>query len=180
MPPLSDGEIAIRARTLEWLLLDVDGVFTDGKLLYGAAGEEHKVFDVRDGLGTKLVQKAGIKVGILSGRGNEALKTRANELGLDVLIQDRSDKAAAFSEFLAEVETTPERVAYMGDDLLDLPVMRRCVLAFAPADAVAEVRERVHRVLSCRGGHGAVRELCELLLRARGDWDRLIAPFLGD
>jgi 3-deoxy-D-manno-octulosonate 8-phosphate phosphatase (KDO 8-P phosphatase) len=180
VPTLSDGEIAVRVRDLEWLLLDVDGVFTDGKLLYGASGEEHKVFDVRDGLGTKLVQKAGIKVGILSGRGNEALKTRADELGLDTLIQDRSDKATAFSEFLAEVKTLPERVAYMGDDLLDLPVMRRCALAFAPADAVTEVRERVHRVLSARGGHGAVRELCELLLRARGDWERLIAPFLED
>lgn len=180
MPTLSDGEIAIRARGLEWLLLDADGVLTDGKLLYGASGEEHKVFDVRDGFGMKLAQKAGIKVGILSGRGNEALKTRAGELGLNALIQDRSDKATAFAEFLTEMETRPERVAYMGDDLLDLPVLRRAGLAFAPADAVAEVRERVHRVLSARGGHGAVRELCELLLRARGDWDRLIAPFLTD
>lgn len=180
MPLLSDDEIAERARSLEWLLLDVDGVFTDGKLVYGAKGEEWKVFDVRDGFGTRLVQRAGLKVGILSGRGNDALEARVNELEMDALIRNRSDKSTAFDEFLAEAETTPERVAYMGDDLLDLPVLRRAGLAFAPEDAVAEVRERVHRVLSRPGGHGAVRELCELLLRARGDWDRLIAPLLGD
>lgn len=175
---ISEHELARRARDLDWLLFDVDGVFTDGRLLYGAGGEQWKVFHVRDGLGLRLAQQAGLKVGILSGRGNAALELRARELGLDALIQERSDKGAAFAEFLTAQRTAPERVAYMGDDLLDLPVMRRCGLAFAPADAVAEVRERADRVLSCRGGAAVVREVCELILRARGDWQRLVTHLL--
>jgi 3-deoxy-D-manno-octulosonate 8-phosphate phosphatase (KDO 8-P phosphatase) len=176
---IADDELARRAQALEWLLFDVDGVFTDGRLLYGADGERWKVFHVRDGLGLKLAQRAGLKVGILSGRGNDALAFRAHELGLDCVIQERSDKDAAFTDFLAEQGTAPERVAYMGDDLLDLPVMRRCALSFAPADAVPEVRGRVDRLLQSPGGDAAVREMCETILRARGDWERLIARFLA-
>ncbi len=134
---------------------------------------------MRDGLGVKLAQKAGLKVGILSGRISEALRYRAGELGIDALLMDRSDKKPAFQEFLAAQKTTPDRVGYIGDDLLDLPVLLCCGLSFAPADAVAEVRERVHKVLLRPGGHGAVREMCEFVLRARGEWDHLIAPFLA-
>jgi 3-deoxy-D-manno-octulosonate 8-phosphate phosphatase (KDO 8-P phosphatase) len=177
---LPHAQLVERARALEWLLLDVDGVLTDGRLIYGPDGEQWKVFDVRDGLGLRLLQQGGVKVGILSGRRNEALELRAHEIQLDALIMDRSDKAPAFAEFLAEHRTAPQRVAYMGDDLLDLPVMRLCGLSFAPADAVSEVRQRVDQVLERRGGHGVVRELCELLLRARGQWDEMIAPLLGD
>jgi len=175
---VSDGELAVRARRLEWILLDVDGVLTDGRLIYGPEGEQWKVFDVRDGAGLKLAQKAGLKVGILSGRGNEALRCRAAELELDALIMDCADKAAAFSELLAARQTAAERVAFMGDDLLDLPVLLRCGLSFAPSDAAPDVRERVHRVLQHRGGHGAVREMCEVVLRARGAWEPLLAAYL--
>jgi 3-deoxy-D-manno-octulosonate 8-phosphate phosphatase (KDO 8-P phosphatase) len=175
---LSDEELARRSRDLDWLLFDVDGVLTDGLLVYGPDGEGWKVFDVRDGLGLKLAQEAGLKTGILTGRGNAALEARAREIGFDALIQGRHDKDAAFNEFLAQHGAVPERVAYMGDDLLDLPVLRRCGLAFAPADAVADVRERVHRVVSKPGGRGAVREMCELILRARGHWDELVAHLL--
>jgi 3-deoxy-D-manno-octulosonate 8-phosphate phosphatase (KDO 8-P phosphatase) len=177
---IADDELARRAQALEWLLFDVDGVLTDGRLLYGAGGEQWKVFHVRDGLGLRLAQQAGLKVGILSGRGNAALELRARELGIDAVIQERSDKDAAFAELLAEQGTAPERVAYMGDDLLDLPVMRRCALSFAPADAVPEVRERVDRLLQSPGGGAAVREMCEVILRARGDWERLVAHWLRD
>jgi 3-deoxy-D-manno-octulosonate 8-phosphate phosphatase (KDO 8-P phosphatase) len=176
---LADGELSERARALQWLLFDVDGVFTDGHLLYGPEGERYKAFDVRDGLGLKLAQKAGLKVGILSGRISEALRYRAGELGIDALVMDRSDKKPAFDELLATWKIGPDRIAYMGDDLLDLPVLLRCGLSFAPADAVAEVRERVHKVLLRPGGRGAVREMCELVLRARGEWDHLIAPYLA-
>ena len=157
----------------------MDGVLTDGRLIYGPAGERLKTFDVRDGLGLKLAQKAGLKVGILTGRVSEALRFRAGELGIDALLMDRSDKKPAFQEFLAAQKTAAERVAYMGDDVLDLPVLLRCGLSFAPADAVAEVRERVHKVLLRPGGQGVVREMCEFVLRARGEWDHLIAPFLA-
>ncbi|MFL6194385.1 MAG: KdsC family phosphatase [Thermoanaerobaculia bacterium] len=178
MRTISDEELARRAQGLDWLLFDVDGVLTDGYLIYGAQGEQWKVFNVRDGVGLKLCRDAGLKVGILTGRGNAALEARAREIGFDALIQERHDKDTAFTEFLAEQATTPERVAYMGDDLLDLPVIRRCGLSFAPADAVAEVRHRVHRVLESRGGHAVVREMCELVLRARGHWDELVAHLL--
>lgn len=178
MTPEDLDAVAERARSIEWILLDVDGVLTDGRLIYGAEGEQWKVFDVRDGLGMKLAQRAGLKVGILSGRVSAALERRAQGLELDALMMDREKKGEAFAEFLAAHGTAAERVAYIGDDLVDLPVLRRCGLAFAPADAVAEVRERAHRVLESRGGRGAVREMCELILRARGDWEGLLASYL--
>jgi 3-deoxy-D-manno-octulosonate 8-phosphate phosphatase (KDO 8-P phosphatase) len=174
---LSDEILTERARGLEWLLLDVDGVLTDGRLVYSPKGEQEKVFNVRDGLGLRLVQRDGLKVGIISGRESEALRIRADDLGIDWLMMERSDKGPAFAEFLAAQGVSPDRVAYMGDDLVDLPILLRCGLAFAPSDAVEEVRERAHRVLNGRGGRGVVRELCELLLRARGSWDPLIAPY---
>ena len=176
---LSQEDLARRAAALEWVLLDVDGVLTDGRLVYGPEGEGLKVFHVRDGLGLKLLRQAGLKVGILSGRRGAPLAVRAAELELDTLISERADKGAAFDEFLAVHGTAAERVAYVGDDLLDLPVLTRCGLSLAPADAVAEVRERVHCVLAAPGGTGAAREAAELILRARGDWQRLVAGLLG-
>lgn len=166
-----------RAGKLKWLLLDVDGVLTDGRLIYGPDGEQTKVFHVRDGLGLRLIQRAGLKVGIISGRESDALRVRAEGLDLDWLVMERSDKGPAFAEFLAAQGVSPGEVAYIGDDLVDLPILLRCGLAFAPADAVPEVRERAHRVLNERGGWGVVRELCELLARARGGWEELIAPY---
>jgi len=177
---IADDDLARRAQRLEWLLFDCDGVLTDGSLVYGAEGELWKVFHVRDGVGLKLAKEAGLKIGILSGRGNAALEARAREVGFDALIQNHHDKDAAFTAFLEEHGAAPERVAYAGDDLLDLPVIRRCGLSFAPADAVPEVRHRVHRVLASPGGRGAVREMCELVLRARGHWDQLVVHLLGD
>jgi 3-deoxy-D-manno-octulosonate 8-phosphate phosphatase (KDO 8-P phosphatase) len=168
-PPALAAELARRARALEWLLLDVDGVMTDGRLYYSAAGEEIKVFHVRDGLGIELARRAGLKVGILSGRQSGALAKRAADLRLDALIQGRDDKGPAFDELLAAHATTAERVAYIGDDVLDLPILDRAGLSFAPADAVEAVRRQVDRVLAAPGGAGAVREAVELLLAARGE-----------
>ena len=176
---ISDEDLARRARDLEWLLLDVDGVLTDGRLVYGAEGEQWKVFHVHDGVGLKLAHDAGLKVGILSGRGNAALEARSRELGLDAVVEGRHDKDAAFTEFLAQHGAAPERVAYMGDDILDLPVLRRCGLSFAPADAVPEVASRVDWLLELPGGAGAVREMCEVILKARRDWERLVLPFFS-
>jgi len=156
----------------------VDGVLTDGRLVYGADGEHWKVFDVRDGLALKLAQRDGLRVGMLSGRESRALETRAQELGVDALVANRVDKAAAFGEFLAAQATAAGRVAYLGDDLVDLPVLLACGLSFAPADAVPEVRSRVHRVLARAGGRAAAREMVEVVLRARGAWERLTAEFL--
>jgi 3-deoxy-D-manno-octulosonate 8-phosphate phosphatase (KDO 8-P phosphatase) len=174
----SAGDLRLRAAAVDWLLTDVDGVLTDGRLIYGPEGEAWKTFDVRDGLGLKLAQRAGIKVGVLSARGGPAHDRRTGELGLDAVVTGREDKPEAFREFLDEHRVRARRVAYAGDDLVDLPILLACGLSFAPADAVAEVRERVDHTLSCRGGRGAVREMVEWILRARGDWERAIEPYL--
>ncbi len=171
---------ARRAAGLEWLLFDVDGVLTDGGLWFTRWGEQVKRFHVQDGLGFRLAQRAGLKLGFLSGRRSRPLEVRAAELDVDEVILGSKDKLAAFEKFLAKHETTPRRVAFIGDDLPDLPVLGRCALSFAPADAAAEVRAAAHTVLSRRGGEGAGREMIELILKARGDWERLIAKFSLD
>jgi len=173
------GDPRLRAAALEWLLTDVDGVLTDGRLRFGPKGEDRKLFHVRDGLGIKLAQRAGLKVGVLSARGGAALDLRVAELDLDAALTGRQDKAKAFREFLAAQKTEARQVAYVGDDLVDLPVLLHCGLSFAPADAAAEVRRRVDHTLSTPGGAGAVREAVEWILKTRGEWASLIASYLG-
>jgi 3-deoxy-D-manno-octulosonate 8-phosphate phosphatase (KDO 8-P phosphatase) len=176
---LASAELARRARAIEWLVLDVDGVLTTGLVSYLSQGGEMLSFDIKDGHGIKLLQRAGVKVAVLSGRGSGALRSRAEDLELDAVIIGRNDKAAAFAELCARHRVDAARVAAAGDDLQDLPLLLACGLSFAPADAVPEVREAVDCVLSREGGRRAVRELVELLLRARGDWDRIVAGFRG-
>lgn len=175
---LDDAGLARRAARLEWLLFDVDGVFTDGRLYYTAEGEHMKRFHVRDGFAVALARRAGLRMALLSGRSSAALARRADELGLDAVLLGHTDKLPAFEAFLAERSLDAERTSYVGDDLLDLPVLDRAGLSFAPADAAPEVRRRVHRVLGCAGGAGAVREMVETVLKARGDWERATAPWL--
>ena len=177
MARLDEKEFARRALELEWLLCDVDGVLTDGGLYYDRRGHQLLRFDVKDGLGLQLARQAGLRVGLLSGRAGAALERRATELGLDVCLSGVTDKAAAFDDFLERHHTEATRVGFIGDDLPDLVVLGRCGLAFAPADAVAEVRAVAHRVLETGGGHGAAREAVEAILRARGAWQQTFAPF---
>lgn len=154
-------------------------MLTDGRLYYGADGEPMAAFDIKDGLGLKLAQRAGLKVGVLSGRLSQAVTARTTELKLDAAILGRLDKGQALDEFAAARGTRAEEIAYIGDDVPDLPALQRCGLGFSPSDAVAEVRSAAHRVLTARGGRGAVREAVELILRARGDWERVVASFGG-
>ncbi len=174
---IPDEAFARRAQGLEWLLFDVDGVLTDGTLYYTRWGEQVKTFHVRDGQGFGLARRAGLKLGLLSGRRSRALERRATELAFDAVILGSKDKIADWERFLAKHHTAPRQVAFIGDDLIDLAVLGRCALSFAPSDAVPEVRSVVHRVLSASGGHGAAREMIELILKARGDWDRVLAQF---
>lgn len=166
-----------RAEQLEWLLLDADGVLTDGTLFMDGRGESIKPFNVKDGLGVKIARRAGLKVGILSARRSPALERRAAQLGVDALMAGAEDKAAAFDRFLEQQQTSPGRIAYIGDDLNDLAVLGRCALSFAPADAVEHVRAVVHVVLSAPGGRGAVRQMVEHVLEARGDWEGVLSSF---
>ena len=177
MAKLDDKEFSRRALELEWLLCDVDGVLTDGGLYYDRCGHQLLRFHAKDGMGLQLARQAGLKVGLLTGRASAAVDRRAGELGLDLCLTGVSDKAAIFDDFLERHQTEATRVGFIADDLPDLVVFGRCGLAFAPADAVAEVRAVAHRVLETSGGRGAAREAVESILRARGAWQQTFARF---
>ncbi len=169
--------VAQRAARVSLLVLDVDGVLTDGRVIYDSDGREIKHFDVRDGHGLKLLQRAGVRVALLSGRGSEANRVRARELGIERLLESIKVKLPALEELMAAHEVSPEQVAYMGDDLIDLPAMRAVGLALAPADAQPEARALAHWVSRHPGGRGAVRQACELILRSSGAWDEVTSRY---
>jgi 3-deoxy-D-manno-octulosonate 8-phosphate phosphatase (KDO 8-P phosphatase) len=164
-----------RVRRVRLLLLDVDGVLTDGKILLHPDGGESKTFDIRDGTGIVLAARAGLRIGLLSARYAAATTERAAQLRIPIVRQGASDKLAAYEEICHGEGVSDEQVAYMGDDLLDLPVLARVGLPAAPADATAEVRAAAAWVSAARGGDGAVRELTELLLRGQGLWATVVA-----
>jgi 3-deoxy-D-manno-octulosonate 8-phosphate phosphatase (KDO 8-P phosphatase) len=175
---LSPEEFASRAARLKLLLLDVDGVLTDGIVYIGSDGHEAKAFSIRDGASIAWAQRSGLEVALLSGRPSEATARRAAELGIKAVIQVGPEKRAPFRKLLEDRKLDAGEVAYMGDDLLDLPVLRQAGLSAAPADAASAVRERVHWISTAGGGRGAVREFIEALLRARQSWDGIISRHL--
>lgn len=158
---------------IKLLLLDVDGVMTDGRIIYDNQGNELKAFDVKDGHGLKMLQRAGIKIGIITGRKSELVAKRAAELGIEILYQKALSKLDPYREILAAQGLTDEQVAYVGDDVVDLPILRRVGFSATVADAVPEVLPLVDYVSSRPGGRGAVREICDLLLKASGQWETL-------
>lgn len=164
---------------IKLLLLDVDGVLTDGRIIYDGQGNELKAFDVKDGHGLKLLQRAGISVGIITGRSSQVVSRRAAELGIDILYQGALSKLEPYLEILAQQGLTDEQVAYVGDDVVDLPILRRVGFSAAVADAIAEVLPLVDYVTSKPGGRGAVREICDLLLKASGRWDELTSRYFA-
>lgn len=166
-----------RCERIELLLMDVDGVLTDGRIIYGDDGSEYKAFHVRDGTGLKLWIGAGRRAGIITGRRSTVVQRRAAELGLTTVIQGVVDKRAAFEPLLVELAKTAEQVCFIGDDLQDVPLLRRSGLGVAVADACAEAREDAHYVTRAAGGRGAVREIVELLLRAQGLWQGAVARY---
>ncbi len=161
-------EVLARARAIRLLILDVDGVLTDGRLYFDAKGETLKVFHVRDGHGIKMLRRGGIEVAMVSGRRSDAAFHRARELDLTRYYEGVRDKVAIFEELLAALNLTPPQVAAVGDELVDLPLFHRVGLAVAVADAVPEVIAAAHWVTTLPGGTGAVREVCDLLLKAQG------------
>jgi 3-deoxy-D-manno-octulosonate 8-phosphate phosphatase (KDO 8-P phosphatase) len=154
-------------RAIRLLVLDVDGVLTDGRLYYGPRGEALKVFHVHDGHGIVRLQRAGVAVAVISGRRSPMVRTRCRELGVRHVFQGVSEKLPVLERLLKRLKITAAECACIGDDLPDLPLMERAGLSFAVADAVAAVRARADRTTRARGGRGAVREVCELLLRGR-------------
>jgi 3-deoxy-D-manno-octulosonate 8-phosphate phosphatase (KDO 8-P phosphatase) len=171
--------IESRAKKIKLVLFDVDGVLTDGKLLLHADGTESKQFDIKDGTGIVLAQRAGIKVGFLSARQSPATQHRATQLGVTLAHHGVASKLETYEQIVDELLLEDDEVAYMGDDIVDLAVLNRVGLAAAPADAADDVRARVHWVSAATGGHGAARELIEVILRAQGIWDSVLLEYLG-
>jgi 3-deoxy-D-manno-octulosonate 8-phosphate phosphatase (KDO 8-P phosphatase) len=169
-----------RLAKIRLLLLDVDGVMTDGRIIYDDRGRETKAFDVKDGHGMKMLQRAGIRIGIITGRQSPVVDHRASELGIDLVYQGAKDKLLPFREILAKTGLPAEAVAYVGDDVIDVPVLRRVGFAATVADALDEVKPYVHYVTQRRGGRGAVREICDLLLKESGQWETVAGRYFAE
>lgn len=172
--------IETRARKVKLMLFDVDGVLTDGRVYVHTEGTESKSFGIRDGIAMIWAQRAGIKVGFLSARVSVTTTHRAAQLGITLVHHGVTSKVATYETILADLGLADAEVAYMGDDIVDLGVLLRVGLSAAPADAVEEVRSRVHWVSSLRAGDGAARELIELVLRSQRIWDHIVDDYLDE
>jgi YrbI family 3-deoxy-D-manno-octulosonate 8-phosphate phosphatase len=166
-----------RCQPIELILSDVDGVLTDGGIVFDNRGIESKRFQIRDGMGIQLWHRAGGKFGIITGRSSHVVELRAAELGIDIVRQGSTDKLSSAKDILRELDLKPEQVCYVGDDLPDLPLAQYVGLSIAVSDACAELRERVHQVTKTAGGQGAIREVVELILKAQQRWSELIRAY---
>ena len=173
---LDSQERDARARRVKLLLMDCDGVLTDGRL-WLTDSDEQKGFHARDGQGISLMHRAGLRTGIISGRKSAAVERRAHELKMSFVHQFAKVKINALEQILAEAGVSAEECGYIGDDLADIAPMRRVGFSVAVADAVAETKDSAHYVTSLKGGCGAVREVCELILKAQGRWEELMTEF---
>ncbi len=171
---MSDSEPLASAADIVLLALDVDGVLTDGRITYSASGEELKSFDIKDGLGIKLLQRAGVEVAIITGRRSPMVERRAKELGIKAIVQGREDKLQALTELCESRGISTAQCAYMGDDLPDLAAIRAAGVGLSVRDGAATVRTAADWVSTSKGGQGAVREACEALLSARGQLDAIV------
>jgi 3-deoxy-D-manno-octulosonate 8-phosphate phosphatase (KDO 8-P phosphatase) len=169
-----------RFRNIRLLLLDVDGVMTDGRIIYDNNGVETKAFDVKDGHGLKLLQRAGVKIGIITGRESKVVVHRARELGIDIVYQGAKDKLVPYREILENLGLSDDQVAYVGDDVVDLPVLRKVGFSATVADAVEDIKPYVDYVSTKSGGRGAVRDVCDYLLKRSGNWGLVTDRYFGD
>ena len=166
--------MAAKLKQIQLLLLDVDGVLTAGEIVYADSGEQLKIFNVKDGLGIRLLKEAGLQVGIITGRSGKALRHRCTNLGIDLIFDGTHDKALALPEIEERTGVAASQTAFIGDDLPDLAIMKRVGLAIAVADAHELVRNTAHMVTRASGGRGAVREASEMILKAQDRWDELM------
>ncbi len=162
---------------IKLLLLDVDGVLTDGSVILGKLDEELKIFHIKDGLGIKLAQAAGLEIGIITGRASPAVQRRAEELDIKILCQGQSDKRTAYEQIRAELGLRDDQIAFIGDDLNDLPVLKRVGLSCTVADASEDVKTAVDHISSLPGGRGAVREIIEWILKQQGKWESVVQKY---
>lgn len=166
-----------KLKPIKLLILDVDGVLTDGKIVYTDSGEEIKRFDAKDGHGLKLLMRSGIGVVLLTGRKSKAILHRARDLGIEQVHQKATEKIAVYAKILTRNKLPDKNVAFVGDDLVDIPVLKKVGFSAAVPDAVPEVKEIVDYITSKNGGDGAVREICELLLKAQNKWKTVTAKY---
>ena len=174
---MTTDNLEAKAANIKLILLDVDGVLTDGAVVIYGDGSESKRFHIRDGIALVWAQRAGITVGLLSARNSPTTAQRAAQLGITLVHQGVSSKIDTYDQIVGDMVLNDTEVAYMGDDIVDLSVIRRVGFSAAPANAVDEVRSRVHFVSTHVGGEGAVREMVELILRAQNQWDSLVAAY---
>jgi 3-deoxy-D-manno-octulosonate 8-phosphate phosphatase (KDO 8-P phosphatase) len=168
--------IAKKLKHVKLLLLDVDGVLTDGSIIYNDKGQETKQFNVKDGFGMKLLMSFGIQLGIVTGRRSKALTHRCNDLGIRLIFDGISDKVSVLDEIQQRTGISADNIAFVGDDIPDLALMRRIGVSIAVADAHEMVRAYADWVTSVPGGAGAVREVCEAILKSKGTWDNILEP----
>jgi len=166
-----------RLEKIRLLLLDVDGVLTDGGIILDDAGKQTKTVHVRDGHGMKMLQRTGVQIGIITGRTSQVVEHRMRELGIDLVYQGVKDKLEPFGRICRDLQLDAEQIAYMGDDVVDLPILRRAGFAATVSDASDDVKPFVHYVSRYGGGRGAVREICEMIIRAQGRWDEVTARY---
>tara|TARA_R110001599_G_scaffold64023_4_gene179446 strand:+ start:124938 stop:125477 length:540 start_codon:yes stop_codon:yes gene_type:complete len=178
MTAQNNHDIVSRAAAVRLMIFDVDGILTDGSLHFGADGEQIKTFNVLDGHGIKLLQQSGVLTAIISARQSPIVLRRATDLGIQHVLQGIHDKGEAFQQLLAQTKMTPQQCGFIGDDVIDLPILSRVGFAASVPNGHAEVRTRVHYVTEASGGRGAVRELCDFILRAQDNYDRALAPYL--
>lgn len=172
--------LTARALKVRLLVMDVDGVLTDGRMVLSDSGEELKLFHTHDGIGIGLAHRAGLRTAMITGETSPIAKARGAKLGVEAVVLGARRKGDALDALMSETGLSAEQVAYIGDDLLDVPALQRAGLAIAVADAVPEVKAVAHVVTKARGGHGAVREAIELILRARRSWDATVSGFLAE
>jgi 3-deoxy-D-manno-octulosonate 8-phosphate phosphatase (KDO 8-P phosphatase) len=177
MKEVNDSPAREKARSVRWLVLDVDGVLTDGRIILDGGDGEWKAFDVRDGQRIVLAAREGIRTVFLTGRSSRVVERRAAELGVHRVFQGAHDKGETMDLFFREQGVRPEETAYLGDDIVDLPALRRAGLAAAVADAVPEVLAIADWVAAAPGGHGAVREFIEFMLTAQGRWESALGRY---
>lgn len=176
---IKDKGLAGKIAPIELLMLDVDGVMTDGGIYYDDNGDELKRFDVRDGHGIKLLMRGGIDVAIVTGRRSRVVEHRARNLGITLVYQGALDKSTVFDEILEKTGLTAKKAAFMGDDIIDLPALTRAGFSITVPDGAPEVISRADYVTKKAGGHGAVREAVEVILKSQGKWDGIVAKYLG-
>lgn len=164
-------------KNIRLLLVDVDGVMTDGRIIYDGNGLETKFFNVKDGHGIKMLQRQGVEIGIITGRNSVVVDIRARELGISIVYQGALRKLESYDDIKLKSGLDDSEIAYIGDDIIDVPVMKRVAFSAAPSDALPEVRAVANYVTTCAGGKGAVREVCDMIIKGRGGWDEVVARY---